>query len=345
MGDLDLKILIVAWVNPTDTDMPLFYMRHWRAMGHEVEMVPYDQTVTDEPWCRFLNSVEGCQLELGERRIAAMCHRYQPDVLFLFYHFMRAQKMERLRRKCGCKVGFYLDNNNLLWQDTAQCMSVADFVVVHDRYVVPLVQGTQAGRNPNVFYVRGAAEPSVHRPLKLDDWDLNRYGCDIAFIGGSGPDRLNALQMLTRHRLKIWGERQDWQRFPELSSFVSDEPVYGHKKTKIYNASAIVLNLEEGEKQINAINPRICEVLACHGFVLTNHTNDLEQAGFRDGESVVWFKSNEEMIEKVDFYLSRPEERARISQKGHQLVLENLTYEKLARDWMDWMALVCMSKQ
>jgi hypothetical protein len=328
-------------MNPTSTDMPLLHVRQWREMGHDVELIPFDLAVTDDPWVGFLNSIEGCELEIGEKRIAKACGRFQPDLLLFFYHFMRVEPMKRLREKHGCKIGFYLDNNNLLWRDTAQCMSAADFVTLHDRHVEPLVRGTFAGRNPNVFYIPGAADPAEHRPIALNEWDRRHFECEIAFIGGSGPDRVMALKRLTGRKLRIWGESADWARCPEFSRFVSNEPVYGLKKTKIYNAASIVLNLEEGQKQINAINPRICEVLSSGGCVLTNYTEELEAVGFRDGESIAWFKSLDEMEEKALYYLEHPEELRKLSIKGRELVLESLTYSKISREWMDWMMNIC----
>jgi spore maturation protein CgeB len=340
-----MKILAVAWMNPTDTDMALFHLNQWRAMGHDVEALPFDLEVTDEPWCRFLNSIENCWMEIGERRIASACRKFRPDVLLFFYHFMRAGVMEQLRHECGCKVGFYLDNNHLLWRDTAPFMSAADFVAVHDCYLIPLVKGTLAGRNPHVFHLRGAAEPSEHKPVELSDWDRARYGSEIAFIGGIGPDRIAALPALAHHDLKIWGMAEQWQSCPELLPFHSPEPVYGLKKVKIYNAASIVLNLEEREKQIDTINPRICEVLACGGFVLTNYTGDLVDAGFRDGESIAWFKSHGEMVKKAAYYLANSPDRKRIAKNGRELVLKTLTYEKVSREWMRWMEAVCSSSK
>ena len=336
-----MKILVVAWSNPTSTDMHLFHVNQWRQMGHQVDVFPFDLEVTDEPRFRFLNSVEGCELEIGERRIASVCKKNRVDLLLLFYNFLRVGPMVRLRHQSGCKVGFYLDNNYLLSGDTAPFMSAADFVAVHDRYVIPLVRGDGAGRNPNVYYVRGAAEPSEHRPIDLSEWDKLRYGCEIAFIGGAGPDRLQALPLLAEHKLRIWGSPADWSVCPVLSPCVSSEPVYGLKKIKIYNAASIIINVEESEKQIDAINPRICEVLACGGFVLTNHTADLENAGFRDGESIVWFRSYEEMAYKAAYYIGNPDARRRVAQKGRELVLNTLTYEKISREWMRWIESVC----
>ena len=336
-----MKVLAVAWMNPTSTDMPLFHMNQWKAMGHEVEAFPNDLDVLDEPKCRFLDSIEPCRHEIGEDRVAKACGKTRPDILLFFYHFISVRSMQRIRRDCGCKVGIYLDNNHLFWRDTAPFMSAADFVVVHDRYVIPLIQGTLSGRNPNVYHLRGAAEPTEHRHVELTAWDRERYGCEIAFIGGSGPDRLAALSLITAYKLRIWGGCADaWRSVPSLIPCISDEPVYGLKKTKIYNAASIVLNIEESEKQIDAINPRIPEALACGGFVLTNYTSDLEKVGFRDGESIAWFKSTDEMVDKASHYLANPAERTRISQNGRKLVIESLTYQKLSREWMAWMESV-----
>jgi spore maturation protein CgeB len=105
----------------------------------------------------------------------------------------------------------------------------------------------------------------------------------------------------------------------------------------------MVINVEESEKQMNAINPRICEVFSCGGFVLTNYMADLEDAGFRDGESIVWFKSHDEMASKAAYYLANPNARRHVAQNGRELVLNTLTYEKISRGWMRWMESICSS--
>jgi spore maturation protein CgeB len=114
---------------------------------------------------------------------------------------------------------------------------------------------------------------------------------------------------------------------PHLMPFCSTEPVYGLKKTKIYNACKIVIHVEDEEKNVNSLNCRVPEVLACGGFVLTQWTRDLDTSGLRDGETVASFQSHSELVEKVEYYLSHPEERQLISEKGRRYVLENLTYD------------------
>jgi spore maturation protein CgeB len=172
------------------------------------------------------------------------------------------------------------------------------------------------------------ANPEEHRPLDLSEEDRQQYGCDVAFIGWFGPVRTEALRRLTDYDLRIWGLH--WDKTPDLAPFVSSEPVYGLKKTKIYNAARIVLNIEDDEKQINAISQRIPEVLACGGFILTDWHKDLEVTPLVEGESIVCYRSLDELKEKVDYYLNHPEERKAISEKGRKIVLESMLYRKVA---------------
>jgi glycosyltransferase involved in cell wall biosynthesis len=213
-----------------------------------------------------------------------------------------------------------------------EIMRDADFVIVHDSYVLPLVQGSTKGRNPHVFLMLGAADPREHRPLALSAEDRDAYGPNIAFVGGASPYRVSALSRLGALGLRIWGRPEAWRHAPQLLDCVSDEPVYGLKKSKIYGAAKVVLSLEDPEKQLNALNSRVPETLACGGFVLCNWSRDLEDAGFRDGVTVAWFRSLDEMAEKAEFYLREPELRREISARGRELVLRELTWERLAGD-------------
>jgi len=241
-------------------------------------------------------------------------------------YFLHPSAIQKLQRRFKCKVGFYIDRNILLFEQTAKALSVSDFVIAHDSYLIPLIKGTLQGRNPNVLYVPNLAEPDEHRPLELTEEDKQLYGVGIAFIGLWSPDRDRLLPMLSESGLVIWGLSEEWKNNPRLKILVRDEQVYGLKKVKIYNAAKIVLSIEESQKQLNSVNNRIPETLACGGFVLCNWTKDLEICGLKDGESVATFKSPGEMKEKIQYYLGSHEERLRISRNGRKVVLETMTY-------------------
>jgi len=327
-----MRIIYAAWLDPATTDLPLFLAEAWKSEGHEVYLFPYDLEFSNRAGCRLRDSIarEHAPLRYAimEERIEAACRRFRADVLLFGYPFVTPEAMQRLRKKHGCLISYFVGHNNLLDGYTVAAMRIADFLIVHDSYLIPLVRGTRYGRVPHVLFLPGFAYPLEHHPVDLSKQDVKDYGPEVAFIGGSGHNRVGALRRLTQYDLRIWGGRE-WRDIPELAQCFRDEPVYGLKKTKIYNAARIVLNIDDDEKQVYALNPRVPEVLACGGFVLTEWRKDLERTGLVDGESVAVYRSPDELAEKVAHFLSRPEERRRISFNGRRVVLETLTHRHI----------------
>jgi len=264
-----------------------------------------------------------------EERIEALCQTFRPDVLLSGGLFISPSGIERLRKKHGFVMGYLMGYNHLLDGITALSFRGADFLIVHDSYLIPILKGSRYGKVPHVFFMLCMANPQEHRPVRLSEQDCHDFGAEVAFIGGAGENRVEALRYLTRYDLRIWGGR-DWSKIPELAQCFCDEPVYGLKKTKIYNAAKIVLNIEDDEKQINAISNRIPEVLLCGGFVITDWRRDLEKTQLVEGESLVTYRTLDELVDKVGFYLQHPEERKRISENGRRTVLNSLTYSHVA---------------
>src|ERR1700722_7080575 len=133
--EMPMKILMVAYMNPTTIDYPVYLADQWRLMGHEVENFSVDLEVVDEPAYGFLESIYSCFYSILERRIDNVCRKFKPDIVLLMYNFLKVEAVTRLRRKHGCIVGSYLDQNYLLMGDTSLVLSLSDFVIVHDSYV------------------------------------------------------------------------------------------------------------------------------------------------------------------------------------------------------------------
>lgn len=328
-----MKILYITWLDPATTDYPLFMAREWEKKGHEVRLFPYDLEFSNQAPSRLIDHIAlgdpGIRSSFIKKRVDAECGSFRPDVLLIGGVFLTPEAILELRRKYGCLVGSIIGYNHLLEGRTAEILRAADFVISHDSYLIPLLQGTRYGKVPHVFLMPSMAAPEEHRPLQLSPEDVRDYGADVAFIGGIGENRVEALRRLAMYNLRIWGD-QSWTRVPELAGYFRDEPVYGLKKTKIYNAAAIVLNIDDNEKQINAFSQRVPEVLACGGFVITDWRKDLEKTDLMENESIVTFRTPGELQEKVQFYLKHPDERMRIAENGRRVVLGSMTYNHLA---------------
>lgn len=95
---------------------------------------------------------------------------------------------------------------------------------------------------------------------------------------------------------------------------------------KIFHLSKINLNFTI--KPIRTGLPlRIWDIMGCGGFVLTNYQEEISEY-FEVGKDIEVFGSEEELIEKVRYYLEHEEERAAIARNGYMKVKEHHTWEK-----------------
>ncbi|MCR5507634.1 MAG: glycosyltransferase [Lachnospiraceae bacterium] len=68
---------------------------------------------------------------------------------------------------------------------------------------------------------------------------------------------------------------------------------------------------------------RALDIMGCGGFLLSNYQKELGEI-FEDGKEVVMFRSVEDCIEKIDYYLEHEEERRQIAHNGKIAVGEKL---------------------
>ena len=69
------------------------------------------------------------------------------------------------------------------------------------------------------------------------------------------------------------------------------------------------------------------------GFLLSNYQAELAE-NFVDGEELVLFDSAEDLLCKVDYYLSHEEERKEITYRGWKKVCEKYSYEKRVEEML-----------
>lgn len=102
---------------------------------------------------------------------------------------------------------------------------------------------------------------------------------------------------------------------------------------KIFHLSKINLNLTS--KPIRTGLPlRIWDILGAGGFVLTNYQSEIPEY-FEIGKELDVFSSEEELLKKIDYYLTHEEERSRIAECGYQKAKELYSMEHRLEQIMD----------
>jgi spore maturation protein CgeB len=137
--------------------------------------------------------------------------------------------------------------------------------------------------------------------------------------------RQEILQQLGEFDLKIWGSPTDWL-VDRLGSRHQGRPVYGDEKAKAARAAKICLNTLH-YAEINSLNCRAFEIAGCGGFQLVSGVPVLAEH-FEPGEELATFATIDELIEKARYYLSHPDEAARIARNGQLRAHRDHTYEK-----------------
>lgn len=95
---------------------------------------------------------------------------------------------------------------------------------------------------------------------------------------------------------------------------------------KIYYSTKINLNITLRSIE-SGIPLRIFDIMSVGGFVLSNWQPEIPEL-FEEDREIVTFKTPEEMLEKVDYYLRHEEERLEIALNGYRKVKECYTFER-----------------
>lgn len=92
-----------------------------------------------------------------------------------------------------------------------------------------------------------------------------------------------------------------------------------------FKCAAINLNLTLRSIH-RGIPLRAYDIMGAGGFLLTNYQQDLTDF-FVPGEDFVYYESNEDLMDKIGYYLTHEEERREIAQSGHDKVAAAHTWD------------------
>jgi spore maturation protein CgeB len=198
------------------------------------------------------------------------------------------------------------------------CLPLYDLFCCHTRAGVPFLK--QAGCT-NAYYLPLAADPMLHRREPVTAEDARLHGCDLVFVGNHRPEHAGLFEALQGMDLSVWGSNL-WREAasPWVRSRYKGRPILdGEEYARVHRAAKICLNPID-PLDLPGHNQRTFEVPACGGFPLVTRTEEVLDF-YREGESVACFESAGELVEKIRYYLARPEERARITEAAYQRVI------------------------
>ena len=180
-----------------------------------------------------------------------------------------------------------------------------------------------------VSLVRHAFDADLHRPIAPTRADIERYGCDVSFIGTWSPKKESIVRALHTHlpqiRICVWGEQWNSRaRRRGLDGIVQGRAVEGEEYVRAIVSSKINLGILS-ERRVGAtsgdqITSRTFHIPACGGFMLHERTDELLEV-LTEPSEVACYESVEELAAQVERFLRDDAQRATIAARGRERIV------------------------
>jgi len=257
--------------------------------------------------------------------------KLRPDLVWIEKgNMVRPATLRRLRSLCPAAViASYTDDDmvnrtNRTWF-YALGLRHYDVVFTTKSYNAdPLELPAMGARR--VVMVDKAYDPDRHRPMALGAAETEWLACDVGFIGSFERPRADDMLHVARSGIpvRIWGN--GWERFRpgeknltiERRALVNstDDPLY----TKGIRATRINLTfLRKANRDLQT--DRSIEIPACGGFMLAEYSDEHARL-FEEGREAAFFRSRDDLVDRLRYYLAHEDERAAIAAAGRRRCIE-----------------------
>lgn len=291
-----------------------FYSYWFRKQGIDAEDIVFNCEHLQNSWARE-NSFRGRPIEILLQQLKAL----RPDIIY--FH-----DMNLLTREVFFEIK---DLASLIVGQIASKVHQRIFIDGFDLIISSLPNLVQGFRQKGKcsYYLPLAFDHRIANKLNIDE--TKQY--DITFIGGitdahSGSTAL--LEYLCQHtNILIWGYGIDLLPADSLIRNRHQGELWGKDMFRVLHQSRITLNRHINTAENYANNMRLFEATGSGALLLTDYKNNLSEL-FSIGDELLAYRSPEEAMELINYFLENKDEITKISHNGYMKTLEHHTYEK-----------------
>jgi len=278
------------------------------------------------------------------KKLKKIFYNVQPDVVIIagmFYHYIEKKTLISLKKTLGFKLflletdcGNILNKRDKVFYFFNQLLPLFDHIFSCSKNMAELMKelGT---KNVSFFPFGFQIDLPVKNKEKIHD---------LCFLGMPEMRRIYFLERLKDFNIKIYGT--GWKNYKpllskELYSKCISKNIWGEELNQFLGQTKIILNITTTPWHSidTSSHLRVLEALALQGFILTDYCDELEEL-FNIGKEIETYRSSDELLEKVSYYLAHDHEREKIAEAGHKKFLEKFTWEKRAEDFLNQINLL-----
>jgi glycosyltransferase involved in cell wall biosynthesis len=332
---MSYKILVIGPLN--EGDLAESYARAFERLGMEV--VRFDSEVAMNQASRFSGNrilrrvLQPALWNAVNREAIAVAEREHPDLVFAVKcAFFHPETVQRIRKSTGAPfVNHYPDHPYLgrRWMPKEASSPRRDLIEVFRQYSIvwmwerSLMQRLQRDGVETRFLPFGV-DPELFRPQARSNDNHEELHCDacntthdVAFVAHFSRHRGVEVAAIRRHKVAIWGRNwpREWQTLSGQHRV--HPPVWGRAVSGIYARAPVSLNVLNAEN-LGGPNMRTFEIPASAGVMLARYSPE-QCEFFPEGEAALYYRSPEEIDDKIDLLLRDDELRARLRRNAVRL--------------------------
>lgn len=279
----------------------------------------FNKFVPVEPWIRKCN-----------RELFLKSMDIKPDLILVFgQNRVMTGTIAQIKTSLSTKIGF-------IWQDSLvflnptliNSLTIYDYIFTYSNNSVEIIR--QMGAK-NVKWLPLAADDNYHNKVEV----RNEYISDLTFIGQWRPEREKAIKILFEKipgiDIKIWG--LDWIRFSKnkyIKKAWQGSSLYGRDFSAAISSTKLNLNVID-DTNYPAANMRFFEIPCSGGIQICSSCPEME-AEFKNYESILYFKDDEELIKIVKDVIDGKLNLETIKLNAMNIVLNQNTYQHRASE-------------
>jgi glycosyltransferase involved in cell wall biosynthesis len=308
------------------------YIRAFRRLGHSVRVVSAEHFVPGDwdslPLRAFRRLISPALVREYTRELVKAAREMQPHLFFVFKgRYVAPRAVEEIRKLGAVAINFYPDVSFMAHGSyLPKALPRYDWVFQTKTFGIADLKRTLGVSRSS--FLPPSFDPEVHFPAPLTAEERARLAADVCFIGTWSPKKERLLAAVARGvpqaRLRVWGSRWD-EAAPIVSAAAEGRHILGLEYAKAIVASKINLGLlsevRKGASSGDLITARTFQIPATGAFMLHERTAELAQY-FTEGEECACFGSDEELTDKVAYYLKHEDERRRLAAAGRQRSLD-----------------------
>ena len=171
-----------------------------------------------------------------------------------------------------------------------------------------------------VSYLPFGYDESIFYPEPPNTADESRYASDVVFAGGADRDRVPYFSELSKAGFNVALYGDYWDRYPDTRKIWRGYADPCILRKAIRGAKVALCLVRRANRDGNSM--RTFEVPAIGACMLVEDTAEHRGIFGADKAAVVYFRTMDEMIEKLKRLLADDAERLRLAEAAHRLITD-----------------------